>query len=161
MADQAKTLRHLLVATVHRAVVTRVEVDALDAVVVDGELLDAAGLLENEKVELTNLTSGARLSLAVRRSEPHGAEVAVLGPAAHLMKPGDLVSVSAFGWFKDKAARKHQPTIVRVDELNRPVEVTGPRRERVKPAKAPEPSRPEKKAKKKRDKDKKQPKPAS
>lgn len=126
MADRGKTLRHLLLATVHRAVVTRVEVDALDALVIDGALLDAAGILENEKGELTNLTSGARLSLAVRRSEPNGAELAVLGPAAHLMKPGDLVNVSVFGWLKDKQARKHQPTIVRVDELNRAVEITGP-----------------------------------
>jgi len=136
--------------------VTRVEVDALDAVVVDGELLDAAGFLENEKIELTSLTTGARLALAVRRSEPNGAEVAVLGPAAHLMKPGDLVSLSSFGWLKDKAARKHQPTIVRVDELNRPVEITGPKRERAEPTKATEPPRPEKKDKKK--KEKKQPK---
>lgn len=101
---------------------TRVEVDALDGVLLDRALLSAAGLFENEKVELTNLTSGMRLSLPVRASDV-SREVAVTGPAAHLVKPGELVSLSSASWMPKKQAKKWVPRVVRVDEQNQIVEV--------------------------------------
>lgn len=109
--------------TLHRAVVTRVEVDALDGVNLDRALLEAAGFLENEKVELTNLTSGVRLSLPVRASDA-AREVAITGPAAHLVKPGELVSLSSTGWLTRKQAKKLVPRLVRLDEQNGIVELS-------------------------------------
>lgn len=125
MADRLKSLRQLVCSTLHRAVVTRVEIDALDGVSIDRALLATTGLFEHERVELTNLTSGARLSLPVRASEV-SREVAVTGPAAHLVKPGELVSLSSTSWMPKKQAKKWVPRMVRVDEQNQLVEVLPP-----------------------------------
>jgi len=127
MRDTLKATRLMLIGAVHRAVVTRIDFDDVDGVCLDAALAEAAGFLEHEKVELHDVTTGTRLACQLRLAARDSGELAVLGAAANLVKPGELVSLSAFGWMKGKAAAKHQPRIVAVDDENRPLTAKKPK----------------------------------
>jgi aspartate 1-decarboxylase len=120
MADTGKSLRNVLLGTLQSAVVTRADLDGPDGVSLDSALLDAAGFVEHEKVDLVDLTNGSRLAAPVTAAARGSAEVAVGGAVAQLVRPGDLVTLSAFGWMKEKQVRKHAPRIIKVDAQNRP-----------------------------------------
>ena len=109
----------MLLGELHPAVVTTVDFDDVDGLRLDGELLDAAGFLEHEKVELYDVSTGSRLSCQLRRGKEGSGEVALCGASALLIKPGELVTIASFGWMKARAASKHQPRMVRVDDENR------------------------------------------
>jgi aspartate 1-decarboxylase len=113
----------VLLGEIHPAVVTTVYFDEVDGLRLDPELLEAAGFVEHEKVELYDLTSGTRLSSTLRKGK--SGEVAPCGAVALLIKPGGRVTIASFGWMKEKAASKHEPLIVRVDEENRITDVDG------------------------------------
>ncbi len=121
MGCAVKALRLVLLGEIHPAVVTTVDFDEVDGLRLDGALLDAAGFLEHEKVELYDSGSGSRLSCQLRRGKAGAGEVALCGAAAVLIKPGARVTIASFGWMKEKPALKHQPSIVRVDDENRVV----------------------------------------
>ncbi len=126
MADTPKTLRHLLLAEIHRLTVTRADVDGANAVTLDRALSDAAGFTAFEKLEVTNATNGARFSASLSMAEVNSGALCIDGAAAHLVKQGDLVTLSAYGWVKEKAALKHHPRRVTVDAQNSITSVTEP-----------------------------------
>lgn len=121
MAEPSKALRQVLLASVQSLTVTRSERTGADSVVVDPGIVASAGLLANEKVDVLNVTTGARFStaLAVSQKAPGGVEV--LGPAAHFAAVGDVLVLSAWAWMKEKSASRHQPRMVLVDARNRVV----------------------------------------
>lgn len=119
MAETGKSLRHVLLGTLQSVTVTRSELDGPDAISLDAELLEAAGFLEHEKVDLLDVTTGSRLAAPVTAAAARSGEVTVGGAIAQLVKPGDVVTLSSFGWMKEKQARKHAPRVVRVDAQNR------------------------------------------
>jgi aspartate 1-decarboxylase len=119
MADSGKTLRQVLLGKIHRAVVTRADLDYVGSITIDQTLIEAAGFLLNEKVDIYDVTNGSRLSTYVIAAPAGSGEIGINGAAAHLVKPGDLVIITAYGWMKEKAARKHEPQIVLVDDENR------------------------------------------
>jgi aspartate 1-decarboxylase len=122
MAESSKTLRQVLLGKVHRAVVTRADLDYVGSITIDEDLVDGAGFLPNEKVDIYDITNGSRLATYVIPAARGSGEIGINGAAAHLVKPGDLVIIAAYGWMKEKAARKHRPRIIVVDRENRPVE---------------------------------------
>jgi aspartate 1-decarboxylase len=124
MADSSKTLRHMLLGKIHRAAVTRADLDYVGSITIDVDLVEKAGFLPNEKVEIYDITNGSRLSTYVIPAARGSGEVGINGAAAHLVKAGDLVIIAAYGWMKEKAAKKHLPRIVHVDGENRPHKVS-------------------------------------
>lgn len=122
MAD-SKTNRLLLLGKLHHVVVTRTAPSAPFGIEVDRALLDAAGLLEHEKVDLYDATNGVRLAAELSAGPKGKGDVVVGGPAAQLVQPGDLIVLAAYGWLKEKAAKKHAPRVVFVDEKNRVLKV--------------------------------------
>lgn len=110
-----KATRLMLLAVVHRVVVTAVDFDATDGVVLDAALAEAAGFLEHEKLELTSATNGARFATNVRFGSK--GELAVHGAGAHHVKPGDTVDLAAYGWMKAKAASKHAAKVVEAEPI--------------------------------------------
>lgn len=123
MAESGKTLRQLLLGKIHRAVVTRADLDYVGSITIDRDLIEAAGFLENEKVDIYDVTNGSRLATYVIPAERGTGEIGINGAAAHLVKPGDLVIIAAYGWMKEKQAKKHKPNVVLVDEQNKPLKV--------------------------------------
>ncbi|MBI4913591.1 MAG: aspartate 1-decarboxylase [Acidobacteria bacterium] len=112
-------LRHFLLGKIHRATVTRADLDYVGSITLDPLLMAGAGLLENEKVDIYDVTSGARLSTYVIPGLPGSGEVGVNGAAAHLVHQGDLIIVAAYGWMTEEEAAARRPRVVFVDHRNR------------------------------------------
>lgn len=114
-------LRQFLLGKIHRCVVTRADLDYVGSITIDPVLIQAAGFLENEKVDIWDVTNGARLSTYVIPGEPGSGEVGINGAAAHRVHAGDLVIVAAFGWMTEEEAAARRPRVVFVDDHNVPV----------------------------------------
>lgn len=112
-------LRQFLRGKIHRAKVTRADLDYVGSVSIDPRLLELAGILPNECVEIYNITSGHRLKTYALVGEP--GEIGINGAAAHLAKKGDLVIICAYGYFQDDELKEVNPKVVLVDEMNRPI----------------------------------------
>ncbi|PTA68167.1 aspartate 1-decarboxylase [Deinococcus arcticus] len=106
-------------AKIHRATVTQADLDYVGSVTIDQDLLDAADILVNERVDIYNITNGNRLSTYALSGPRRSGVIGINGAAAHLMKPGDLVIIAAYGNFTEEEARTLQPRVVHVDERNR------------------------------------------
>ncbi len=116
-------MRTLMTAKIHRATVTQADLHYVGSVTVDADLLDAAGIYENEQVAIVDVSNGARLETYAIAGERGSGKICVNGPAAHLVAPGDLVILIAYGLFEDAEARAHRPTIVHVDADNTIVQI--------------------------------------
>ena len=115
--------RKMLGGKIHRATVTGACLDYEGSVTVDSDLLDAAGILENEAVDIWNVTNGSRLT-TYALSGPRGSGVVCLnGAAAHHAGVGDLVIIANFIELDDSEARAWRPRVVFVDASNRAVEL--------------------------------------
>jgi aspartate 1-decarboxylase len=110
-------------AKIHRARVTEADLHYVGSVTVDQELLEAAGILPYEQVDIYDITNGARLTTYALPGERGSGEIKINGAAAHLVRPGDLVILVAYGVFEEEDARSLKPTVVLVDERNRILEV--------------------------------------
>ena len=110
-------------AKIHRARVTEADLHYVGSVTVDQELLEAAGILPYEQVDIYDITNGARLTTYALPGERGSGEIKINGAAAHLVRPGDLVILVAYGVFEEEEARSLKPTVVLVDESNRILEV--------------------------------------
>jgi aspartate 1-decarboxylase len=108
----------LLKGKIHRATVTQANVDYDGSLTVDATLLEAAGILPYELIHVWDVTRGTRLVTYAMEGEPNSGVVCVNGAGAHLVRPGDLVIVAAYCELDEAEARRHHPTVVRVDEKN-------------------------------------------
>ena len=115
-------LRRMFASKIHRATVTEANVDYEGSVTVDQDLLDAAGILEFEEVQIWDVTNGARLATYTISGPRGSGAICINGAAAHLIHPGDLVILATFADMDDDEARRHRPTAVFVDELNQVVD---------------------------------------
>jgi len=118
-------LRTMLGGKIHRATVTDARLDYEGSITIDGGLLDAAGILQHESVDVWNVTNGARFRTYALRGEEGSGVVCVNGAAAHHARPGDLVIVASFVQVDDREARTWEPRAVFVDEHNQIREVRG------------------------------------
>ncbi|WP_243303418.1 aspartate 1-decarboxylase [Geothrix oryzisoli] len=112
-------LRHFLLGKIHRATVTRADLDYVGSITLDPLLIEAAGFMENEKIDIYDVTNGSRLSTYVIPGVPGSGEVGINGAAAHLVQKGDLVIIAAYGWMTAEEAETVAPKVVFVDEHNR------------------------------------------
>jgi aspartate 1-decarboxylase len=104
---------------IHRATVTQADLHYVGSLTVDEDLLDAADLLPGEQVDIVDITNGARLTTYVIPGERGSGVIGINGAAARLVQPGDLVIVISYGMYDDAEARRLEPHVVHVDELNR------------------------------------------
>jgi aspartate 1-decarboxylase len=115
--------RTMLKSKIHRATVTRADLHYVGSVTVDLDLMEAADLLAGEQVAIVDVTNGARLETYVIAGERGSGVIGINGAAAHLVQPGDLVILIAYGAMDDAEARAHQPKVVFVDADNKVVEL--------------------------------------
>lgn len=111
--------RRMLGGKIHRATVTGACIDYEGSVSVDSRLLDAAGMLEHEAIEVWNVTTGARLTTYALADEPGSGTVCLNGSAAHHASIGDLVILATFVDLEDHEAASWRPRVVFVDADNR------------------------------------------
>jgi aspartate 1-decarboxylase len=117
--------RTMLKSKIHRATVTQADLHYVGSVTIDEDLLDAADLLPGEQVTIVDVTNGARLETYVIPGERGSGVIGINGAAAHLVHPGDLVILIAYGLMDDAEARSYRPRVVHVDADNRVIELGG------------------------------------
>jgi len=113
--------RTMMKSKIHRATVTDANLHYVGSVTIDPELMEAADILENEKVDVLDITNGNRLTTYAIPGAPGRGEVCLNGAAAHLVHKGDLVILVSYAEYEDEEARRHRPRVVFVDEQNRPL----------------------------------------
>ncbi|MFC7373699.1 aspartate 1-decarboxylase [Brachybacterium sp. GCM10030267] len=111
--------RTLLTSKIHRATVTQADLHYVGSVTIDPDLVEAAGLVEHEQVTIADITNGQRLTTYVIEGERGSGVIGINGAAAHLVSPGDLVIIMAYGQFEAAEVSAHHPHVVHVDESNR------------------------------------------
>lgn len=114
--------RHLMKSKIHRATVTEADLHYVGSITIDRDLMDAADLMANERVQVVNNNNGARLETYVIEGARGSGVICMNGAAARLVHPGDVVIIIAYGMMDEREAHEHKPRVVLVDASNR---VTG------------------------------------
>jgi aspartate 1-decarboxylase len=96
----------------HRLTITQADLNYVGSITIDEDLLDAAGLIEGEKVQIVNVNNGERLETYTIVGERGSGVVCMNGPAARRCSPGDIVIVVAYGILSVEAAKTFTPTLV-------------------------------------------------
>jgi aspartate 1-decarboxylase len=107
----------MLKCKIHRATVTDADLAYEGSISIDPELIKAAGLLVNERVDIYNCNNGARFSTYVIKGGK--GEICLNGAAARHVHRGDIVIIVAYCGLTLEEAAKHEPKVVFVDEKNR------------------------------------------
>lgn len=116
-------MRLMLLGKIHRVTVTATDLNYEGSLAVDVTLLNGAGILPYEGVQVVNVTNGHRWQTYVIPAPAGSGTVLVNGAAARLSQPGDRIIIMAYGWLPHPEALGHHPRILLVDEHNRPQEV--------------------------------------
>ena len=104
---------------IHRAVVTQARLDYMGSITIDEDLLDAAGILPGEKVQIVNNNNGERLETYTIAGKRGSGVICLNGAAARKAQVGDVVIIIAYGLMDAKEAKQNEPRVVMVDEHNR------------------------------------------
>ncbi|HLL95310.1 MAG TPA: aspartate 1-decarboxylase [Spirosoma sp.] len=114
---------NVLKSKLHRVKVTQAELNYVGSITIDEDLMDAAGLLENEQVHIVNNNNGERLITYVIRGERGSGIICLNGAAARRAQVGDIVIIIAYAMMTPDEARTYKPTVVFPDGNNRLVRV--------------------------------------
>lgn len=114
-------LREMGKSKIHRATVTEANLNYEGSITVDSALLAVADIYPGEKVQVVNISNGARFETYAIAGEAGSGIVCVNGAAARLTQPGDLVIIITYCHLEDSLAREHRMKVVLVDGDNRPV----------------------------------------
>lgn len=111
--------RTMLGGKIHRAAVTEADLNYVGSITVDQDLLDAAGILANEKVQIVNNNNGARFETYTISGERGSGVICLNGAAARLVQKGDIVIIMSYVMLSEATAAAHRPKVVLVDEANK------------------------------------------
>jgi len=111
----------MLKSKLHRATVTQADLEYEGSITIDRDLMDAAGFLLNEQVDVLDITNGARLTTYVIEGERGSGVIGINGAAAHLVNKGDQVIICSYAQMDEARAKKFKPTALLVDENNKVV----------------------------------------
>lgn len=104
---------------IHRVRVTQAELNYVGSITLDEELMEAANLIANEKVQVVNINNGERFETYVIKGERGSGMVCLNGPAARKAQVGDVVIVISYATMDFEEAKQFKPRIVFPDENNR------------------------------------------
>ncbi|MFT7086784.1 MAG: aspartate 1-decarboxylase [Rickettsiales bacterium] len=108
----------LMKAKIHRATITESDLHYEGSISVDKDLLDAAGILPFEKVDVLDINNGERFTTYAIPEERGSGAIKVNGAAARMVQTGDLVIIVAYCGLSNEEAKTFKPTVVLVDEDN-------------------------------------------
>jgi aspartate 1-decarboxylase len=110
----------LLKGKIHRAAVTQCDLHYEGSISVDSALLERAGILPHEQVDVLNITTGARFTTYAIAAAAGSGTIGINGAAARLAQIGDLVIIIAYARMDEAEAKAFTPRVVTVDAQNRP-----------------------------------------
>jgi aspartate 1-decarboxylase len=108
---------------IHRATVTEANLDYVGSITIDEDLMDAADIMENEKVQVVDNNNGNRFETYVIKGERGSGMICLNGAAARLVHPGDLIIIISYGIFDREEAKSFSPKILFVDEKNKVIDI--------------------------------------
>lgn len=111
--------RNVFKSKLHRATVTEANLNYVGSITIDEDLMDAADILVNEKVQVVNNNNGARLETYVIPGARGSGVICLNGAAARLVQPGDKVIIMTYAIIDDKEVRDFKPTVVVLDDNNK------------------------------------------
>ena len=116
-------LHYMLKCKIHTATVTEANLKYMGSITIDEDLMDKAGILPNERVQVVDNNNGARLETYVIPG-PRGSGVICLnGAAARLAQVGDIVIIMCYAFMDDEEAKNHKPTVVMMGEGNKVTDI--------------------------------------
>ena len=115
--------RTMMKSKLHRATVTEANLNYVGSITIDEDLMDAADLFENEKVQIVNNNNGARFETYVITGARGSGVICLNGAAARLVQPGDQVIIISYAMMTNEEAKAHKPIITILDGGNKPVKL--------------------------------------
>jgi len=109
----------VLKSKLHRATVTDARLHYPGSIEIDSVLMAAADILPYESVLIADLTNGSRLETYAVPAEANSGQIVILGAAAQLIKPKDIIIILSFGYYAPEEARTTKPKIIVLDENNK------------------------------------------
>ena len=114
----------MLKGKIHKATVTQAELNYMGSITIDKTLMEAAGIIENEKVQIVDNNNGAILETYVIPGTRNSGIICLNGAAARLVQPGDKVIIIAYAQMDEKEAKEYKPNVVFVNDDNTIKEIT-------------------------------------
>jgi len=115
----------MLNAKIHRARVTEANLNYVGSITIDEDIIDAVGMVANEKVQIVNNNNGARFETYIIPGKRGSGVVCLNGAAARLVQEGDVVIILTYTMVQEEKLSTHQPKIAIMDENNKIVEILG------------------------------------
>ncbi len=109
----------VLKSKIHRATVTQADLNYIGSVTIDQKLMEAANLIENEKVQIVNVNNGERLETYVIKGKRGSGTICLNGPAARRVEPGDIVIIVSYALMDFEEAKKFKPVIIFPSDKNK------------------------------------------
>lgn len=109
----------VLKSKIHRARVTQSELNYVGSITIDEDLIDAANMIANEKVQVVNNNNGARFETYIIKGERGSGTICLNGSCARLAQIGDIIIIVSYAHMELEEAKKYDPVLVFPDENNR------------------------------------------
>lgn len=109
----------VLKSKIHRAKVTQSELNYVGSITIDEDLIEAANMIPNEKVQVVNNNNGARFETYIIKGERGSGTICLNGSCARLAQIGDIIIIVSYAHLEMEEARKYEPILVFPDENNR------------------------------------------
>ena len=109
---------NMLKGKIHKATVTQAELNYMGSITIDKTLMEAAGIIENEKVQIVDNNNGSRLETYVIPGERDSGIICLNGAAARMVQTGDTVIIICYAQMEEVEAKNYKPKVVFVNEDN-------------------------------------------
>jgi aspartate 1-decarboxylase len=109
----------ILKSKLHRVKVTQAELNYVGSITIDEDLIEAANIIPNEKVQIVNNNNGARFETYVIKGERGSGTVCLNGATARLAQVGDIIIVMSYAYMEAEEARKYEPILIFPDANNK------------------------------------------
>jgi aspartate 1-decarboxylase len=109
----------VLKSKIHRVKITEAELHYVGSITIDEDLMDAADLVENEKVQIVNINNGERLETYVITGKRGSGQICLNGPAARKAQVGDIIIIISYCSIDKEIAKSHEPIVIFPDSNNK------------------------------------------
>ena len=97
---------------IHRVTVTGAELNYIGSITIDADLVEAANMVEGEKVQIVNVNNGERIETYIIKGKRGSGEVTLNGPAARRVQKGDVIIIISYTWMEMDEAKNFKPVII-------------------------------------------------
>lgn len=103
---------------IHRVTITQADINYIGSITIDEDLMDAANIIENEKVQVVNINNGERLETYVIKGERGSGVICMNGPAARKAQVGDIIIIISYASMDFEEAKSFKPSLVFPDTIS-------------------------------------------